>query len=59
MDAVRTLSPEQQECVVLRFVEGLSVRETALAMGKNEGAIKALQYRAVRSLARRIQEGSV
>ncbi len=59
MDTVRTLSPEQQECVVLRFVEGLSVRETALAMGKNEGAIKALQYRAVRSLARRIQEGSV
>ncbi|WP_250281995.1 MULTISPECIES: sigma-70 family RNA polymerase sigma factor [unclassified Frankia] len=56
MDAVRTLSPDQQECVVLRFVEGLSVRETALAMGKNEGAIKALQYRAVRALARRLRE---
>ncbi|WP_239333919.1 sigma-70 family RNA polymerase sigma factor [Frankia sp. CiP3] len=52
IDAVQALNPEQRECVVLRFLEGLSVRETALAMSKNEGAIKALQYRAVRSLAR-------
>lgn len=50
--AVRELSSEQQECIVLRFLQGLSVSETAAAMGKNEGAIKALQYRAVRSLAR-------
>ncbi len=52
IDAVRMLSPEQRDCVVLRFLEGLSVRETALAMDKNEGAVKALQFRAVRSLAR-------
>ncbi|MCW2943655.1 MAG: polymerase, sigma-24 subunit, subfamily [Actinoallomurus sp.] len=50
--AVRELGSEQQECVVLRFLHGLSVAETALVMGKNTGAIKALQYRAVRSLAR-------
>lgn len=31
---------------------GLSVAETARVMGKNEGAIKTLQYRAVRTLAR-------
>ncbi|MQA84876.1 MAG: sigma-70 family RNA polymerase sigma factor [Streptosporangiales bacterium] len=52
LETVRRLGPEQQECVVLRFLRGLSVAETALVMGKNEGAIKALQYRAVRSLAR-------
>jgi RNA polymerase sigma-70 factor (ECF subfamily) len=52
LEAVRQLNPEQQECVVLRFLQGLSVAETALAMGKNEGAIKALQYRAVRTLGR-------
>lgn len=51
-DAVRKLGPEQQECVVLRFMQGLSIAEAALAMGKSEGAIKALQYRAVRALAR-------
>jgi len=56
--AIRKLVPEQQECVVLRFLEGLSVNETALAMSKNDGAIKALQYRAVRSLARLLPEGT-
>ena len=52
LSAVKQLNPEQQECIVLRFLQGLSVNETALAMGKNDGAIKALQYRAVRALAR-------
>jgi RNA polymerase sigma-70 factor (ECF subfamily) len=50
--AVRKLAGEQQECIVLRFLQGMSVSETALAMGKTDGAIKALQYRAVRSLSR-------
>ncbi|MEC3996249.1 ECF subfamily RNA polymerase sigma factor, BldN family [Actinacidiphila sp. DG2A-62] len=52
MTAVRKLNPQQQECVTLRFLQGLSVAETARVMGKNEGAIKTLQYRAVRTLAR-------
>ena len=52
LDAVRRLNPQQQECVTLRFLQGLSVAETARSMGKNEGAIKTLQYRAVRTLAR-------
>jgi RNA polymerase sigma-70 factor, ECF subfamily len=56
LDAVRALAPDQQECVVLRFLEGLSVRETALAMGKREGAVRALQLRAVRALARRLPD---
>ena len=50
LEAVKMLGPEQQECVVLRFLQGFSVTETALAMGKTDGAIKALQYRAVQSL---------
>jgi RNA polymerase sigma-70 factor, ECF subfamily len=52
LEAVKQLNPEQQECIVLRFLQGLSVSETALVMDKNDGAIKALQYRAVRALAR-------
>ena len=52
LEAVKMLGAEQQECIVLRFLQGFSVSETALAMGKNEGAIKALQYRAVQSLKR-------
>ncbi|MCW2496123.1 sigma-70 family RNA polymerase sigma factor [Jatrophihabitans sp.] len=51
MAAVRRLGDEQRECVMLRFIQGLSVSETAAVMGKNDGAIKALQHRAVRKLA--------
>jgi RNA polymerase sigma-70 factor (ECF subfamily) len=57
LDAVRQLNPEQQECIRLRFLQGLSVTETAQVMEKNEGAIKALQYRAVRTLGRLLPEG--
>jgi RNA polymerase sigma-70 factor, ECF subfamily len=57
LTAVKQLNPEQQECIVLRFLQGFSVAETARAMGKNEGAIKALQYRAVRALHRLLPEG--
>ncbi|GAA4915807.1 RNA polymerase sigma-70 factor (ECF subfamily) [Stackebrandtia albiflava] len=57
LQAVRELNPDQQECIVLRFLQGFSVAETARAMQKNEGAIKALQYRAVRTLARLLPEG--
>jgi len=53
--AVRELNPEQQECVVLRFLHGMTLAETALIMGKKSGAIKALQFRAVRSLARALR----
>jgi RNA polymerase sigma-70 factor (ECF subfamily) len=54
---VAQLSDEQRECVVLRFLQGLSVAETAAAMGKKDGAIKALQHRAVRRLATLLPEG--
>ena len=57
LQAVKQLNAEQQECVVLRFLQGLSVAETAQIMGKNEGAIKALQYRAIRTLGRLLPEG--
>ena len=48
---IRELGPEQQECLALRFLHGLSVAETAQVMGKRDGAVKALQHRAVRRLA--------
>jgi len=57
LEAVKLLNAEQQECIVLRFLQGLSVAEAAEAMGKNDGAIKALQYRAIRALGRLLPEG--
>ena len=52
LDAVRQLKPEQQECIVLRFLQGLSVAETAAVLQRSEGAVKQLQLRAVRALAK-------
>ena len=54
---VRKLNPDQQECIPLRFLQGLSVAETAEIMDRNEGAVKALQHRAVRRLAQLLPEG--
>ncbi len=54
---VAQLGDEQRECIALRFLQGLSVAETAAAMGKKDGAIKALQHRAVKRLATLLPEG--
>lgn len=54
---VAKLNADQQECIHLRFMQGLSVAETALIMERNEGAVKALQHRAVRRLAQLLPEG--
>jgi RNA polymerase sigma-70 factor (ECF subfamily) len=51
LECVRQLGDDQRECIVLRFLQGLSVAETAKVMDRNEGAVKALQHRAVRRLA--------
>lgn len=56
LDAVRQLKPEQQECIVLRFLQGLSVAETAAVMRRSDGAVKQLQLRAVRALAKLVPE---
>ncbi len=48
---VRRLPPDQQDCVVLRFPQGLSVAGTATVLRRNAGAVKALQHRALRRLA--------
>lgn len=55
--ALTKLPAEQQECLVLRFLNGSSISETAEAMGRSAGAVKQLQLRAVRSLAKQLPEG--
>nr|WP_245818588.1 sigma-70 family RNA polymerase sigma factor [Haloechinothrix alba] len=54
---IDTLGGDQRDCIVLRFIQGLSVAETAQIMQRNEGAIKALQHRAVRRLAHLLPPG--
>ena len=50
VEAIKTLKPQQAECVVLRFMQGMSLAETALVIGKSQGAVKQLQLRAMRAL---------
>lgn len=50
--ALDALTAEQHEVIRLRFFAGLSAREAAIAMDKQEGTIRGLQFRAVASLRR-------
>ncbi len=50
--ALGALTEEQAQVITLRFLEEMSIAETAAIMGKTEGAIKAQQYRAVLALRR-------
>jgi RNA polymerase sigma-70 factor, ECF subfamily len=54
-EAIKSLKPEQAECVLLRFMQGMTLAETALVIGKSEGAVKQLQLRAVRALHRELK----
>jgi len=48
--AFKKLTLEQQQVLITRFIEGLSLAETAAMMGKNENAIKQLEFRALKSV---------
>jgi RNA polymerase sigma-70 factor, ECF subfamily len=47
---IARLKPEQQQVIVLRFVEGFSIQEVAGLLGRPEGAVKSLQHRALANL---------
>jgi RNA polymerase sigma-70 factor (ECF subfamily) len=49
-NAMRMLTPDHQEVLLLRFGQRLSLKETAQLMGKKLGAVKSLQFRAVATL---------
>jgi len=48
--ALGQLTPDQRDLVMLRFVEGLTMKETAEVMSKTLNSIKTLQGRALRRL---------
>lgn len=53
--ALTLLTEEQAQVITLRFLEEFSIAEVSEIMGKTDGAIKALQYRAVLALKRVMQ----
>lgn len=54
--ALAHLTPLQQQVIVLRFIEGLTHSQVARIMGRSEGAIRILQYRALEALRRLLAE---
>ena len=50
--ALKLLTSDQQQVVMLKFLEGWSNKEIANAMNKTEGAIKSLQHRGLAALQR-------
>ena len=58
VDQLAALTPEQRDVVALRIVGDLRVEDVADVMDKRVGAIKALQRRAFRALARNLESGA-
>jgi RNA polymerase sigma-70 factor (ECF subfamily) len=44
------LDPTYQEVLIMKFIEELSNKEIALALGKSEGAVRVIQHRAIKQL---------
>ena len=55
LHTLKLLNDQQRQVLLLRFIEGLSIAETAQILQKSEGAIKALQHRSLENLRRYLQ----
>ena len=53
-EVLARLAPDQRDVIALRVMADLSVEQTAAALGKQPGAVKALQRRALASLRRQL-----
>ena len=59
LNALAELPGEQRDCLVMRFLDGLSIAETAEALGRSAGAVKQLQLRGVRNLAKLLPKEAI
>ncbi|MFQ5947150.1 MAG: sigma-70 family RNA polymerase sigma factor, partial [Anaerolineae bacterium] len=50
LEAIRSLSPDRQQLLILKFAEGMSNAQIGKTMGKSEGAIKSLYHRTLVAL---------
>ena len=56
---VAVLPADQRRVIQLRFAEEKSIREVAEALGRSEGAVKQLQFRALQTLRERMRDAHV
>lgn len=48
--AIQALKPDYQDVIIMRFIEDVSLKETATILKKTEGAVKLIQHRAIKEL---------
>ncbi|MEP7054563.1 MAG: RNA polymerase sigma factor [Actinomycetota bacterium] len=58
-DRIADLPPDQRDVLLLRIIGDLTIEQIAEALGKSEGAVKALQRRALLALRKRIEREGV
>jgi RNA polymerase sigma-70 factor (ECF subfamily) len=51
-EALRALTENQQQVLTLKFLDGLSTTEIAQQLGKQQSAVRALQWRGLQALAK-------
>ena len=56
MRIIRTLPPERQNLLILKFVEDLSNAEIGAIMGRSEGAVKSLYHRTLLALRDQLED---
>jgi len=57
LQAIRRLSPDRQQLVILKFVERMSNSEIGVIIGRSEGAVKSLYHRTLIELREELEHG--
>ncbi len=56
LGVLRSIKPDYQDVIIMRYVEELSPKEIAKALDKSEGAVKLMQHRAIRELRKLLDD---
>ncbi|PIR05030.1 MAG: hypothetical protein COV57_01355 [Candidatus Liptonbacteria bacterium CG11_big_fil_rev_8_21_14_0_20_35_14] len=57
-NAIKELNEDQQDVLIMRFIEDLPIKEVATSLGKTESAVKLIQLRAIKKLKNIIKNGT-
>ncbi len=57
--AIEKLKPEQQDVIIMRYIEEMSPKEIAFAIGKSPTAVRIIQHRAIKSLRETLGEEKI
>jgi len=55
--AIHSLENDQQDVVLMRFIEDFSPKEIASIMGRSEGSVRVIQHRAIKELKKILENG--